>query len=382
MNVIWLIGRQSLQFLFKDRTSLIWFLLVPIMYIFVFGNAFRNQGGDPSRWKADLAVVNHDPGPLAQRLLSYLKSDNLHIDSLAQVPEDPPLRTLTIPDSFSAALLAGKQVTLEFNEQSSADAEAGMTAKIAVQKSYYRLLADMTQLRLSGRKINASGFQKLDRRIPCLTVRTEYAGRHTTIPSGFNQQIPAQIVQFTTLMLFIYAGSAMLDERKRGLLRRIKTAPVSFWQLFFGKLLFILLLGLAQSTLILLIGRFAFGVYLGSSIITLVCVLVVFILAIGSIGLCLGFLIQNPEKMLGASIGTGLLMAALSGCWWPIEITPLWMQKLASFLPTGMALKSLHLLISFGRGFPAVLPYLIGLTAMASIFSLLFGRLLAKGQEI
>lgn len=29
------------------------------------------------------------------------------------------------------------------------------------------------------------------------------------------------------------------------------------------------------------------------------------------------------------------LLAAWGGCWWPIEITPEWLQKFAMFLPTG-----------------------------------------------
>ncbi|MBN2104620.1 ABC transporter permease [bacterium] len=381
MKAIWLIGRQSLQFLIKDKTSLIWFLIVPVMYIAVFGYAFRHTGSDPSQYKADLAVYNRDGGLFAKRFISYLKSENLVIDSLTQIPQNPPVRMITIPDTFSANLQAEKPVVLEFQKRSDANAQASMTAEMAVRKAYFRLLADMAQLRLSRRKISNAGFQILDQRVPILTVNSEYAGRHVTIPQGFSQQVPAQIIQFTTLMLFIYAGSAILEEKNRGLLRRIKTTPIRFWQIFLGKLLFILLLGLTQSLLILGIGRFVFGVYLGSSLASLAGVLIVFILAIGSIGLCLGFFIRNPEKMVGLAIISGLAMASLSGCWWPIEVMPTWMQRMATVLPTGMALKALHSLISFGKGVSDILPYLIGLLLTAGLFSLIFGRFLLKYQE-
>jgi ABC-type multidrug transport system permease subunit len=51
------------------------------------------------------------------------------------------------------------------------------------------------------------------------------------------------------------------------------------------------------------------------------------------------------------------LLAALGGCWWPIEVTPLWMQKLQLALPTGWAMDALHKLVSFGASPTAALPH-------------------------
>ncbi|MFQ5739805.1 MAG: hypothetical protein ACE5JX_12400, partial [Acidobacteriota bacterium] len=38
------------------------------------------------------------------------------------------------------------------------------------------------------------------------------------------------------------------------------------------------------------------------------------------------------------------------GCWWPIEITPGWMQTFSLFLPTGWAMDAMHKLVSFEAG--------------------------------
>jgi len=59
------------------------------------------------------------------------------------------------------------------------------------------------------------------------------------------------------------------------------------------------------------------------------------------------------------------VMAALGGCWWPIEITPEWVQKLALAVPSGWAMDAVHKLVSFGAGPAAVLPHLIVLSAAA-----------------
>jgi ABC-type multidrug transport system permease subunit len=54
---------------------------------------------------------------------------------------------------------------------------------------------------------------------------------------------------------------------------------------------------------------------------------------------------------------TTMVLAALGGCWWPIEITPDWMQTLARLLPTGWAMDAMHKLINFGDPAASALPH-------------------------
>ena len=154
-----------------------------------------------------------------------------------------------------------------------------------------------------------------------------------------------------------------------------------FYELFFGKLLYVFLVGLIQVAMLLVIGHFVFNVYYGSSPGALAILIIIYCLAIGSIGLCLGFFIKNEEKLLGIAITAALSMAALSGCWWPLEITPIWMQRLANFLPSGLALKAFHQLISYKRGFDAIWPNLLGLAGFAACFMILFARMIVRQND-
>ncbi len=380
MKNIYLIGLQSLQMLLKDKTAFIWFLIVPFMYIFVFGNVYRNES-DPSREKAYLAVENHDGGFLARKLINGLKSENIHIDSLAGKPDYDPARILTIPENFTSNLLNGKKVELVYSKRTDTNLEAAMTASMGIRKATYRLLADLAEASIKGKKIQEKTLQAFENREPLIALRTEYAGKHATIPHGFNQVVPANIVQFTLLMVFIYAGSSIIEEKNSGLLRRIRICPVTRLELFLGKLLNVLLLGVVQTVILMGVGRFVFGVYYGSAPLAMILLILAYCLAIGSMGLCIGFFINQQEKLLGTAIISGLVMAALSGCWWPLEITPVWTQRLAMILPPGLALKGFHQLISFGKGFASVWPYILALAGFAVLFSSIFATRLARYQE-
>jgi ABC-type multidrug transport system permease subunit len=380
MRVIWIIARQFFRILTREKTSLFWMLVAPCLYIFVFGSAFRHQQ-DPSQTKAVLAVANEDAGFLSGRLIRSIRSENIQIDSLQNSPKEVPVRLLRIPAGFTDKILKGEKTTLILQKRPDSNIEAEQTAVMGIRKAVYRLLAELAEISQSGKNIGPQSLTVLNKREPLVRVRTSYAGTRRVIPTGFNQQVPANIVQFVLIFVLIYAGSYVFEERKQGLLRRIRTGPVGFGQLFTAKLIGAASVALIQALLLLLIGRFAFGVYYGGSFFGLALVTLAFCLCVASMSLCLGFAVRQHEKLIGIAILSSLFMSALSGCWWPLEISPAWMQKAALVLPSGLALRAYHLLISYGKGFESVLPYCLGLGAYAAGFALIFSRLLKKRQN-
>lgn len=377
MNAIRTIALQAFRLLYRDKMAFLWMLIIPVVYMFVFGSAFSDSG-DPSRTKAFLAIYNKDDGFLSERLMEAIQSESIAIDTLAALPAEPPTRMLVIPDSFTTRILNGQKVVLEFSKKSGTNIEAEATAELSIRKAYLRLLADLAELKITKLPVDMIELRKLDAREPRITVETALAGRHVKIPSGFNHQVPANVVMFTLLTLFLYGGNSMLEEKKSGAFRRIKVAPVSQGQLFVGKLLNVLLIGLVQIGLLLFVGRFVFGVYYGDSPIALGLTSLLFALCVGAMGLCLGFLFNNDDRLVGTAIILSLVMAATSGCWWPAEVSPRWMQNFSMLLPSGLALRSYQMLISYGYGLAQIWPYLAGLAALTGLFSVLLARFLSK----
>ena len=158
MRIIGIIGFQSLQLIIKEKTSMIWMLIVPCIYIFVFGSAFRG-GGDPAQSRADLAVYNQDNGFLSGELIKGLQSENLDVDSLSLSPEEHPTRMLHIPENFTEQVLKGKEVTLTFSKKPDTHIEAAATAEMAIRKAYIRILANLTEISMSGKKEHPGAFQ-------------------------------------------------------------------------------------------------------------------------------------------------------------------------------------------------------------------------------
>jgi len=87
-----------------------------------------------------------------------------------------------------------------------------------------------------------------------------------------------------------------------------------------------------------------------------------------ALGLVFSSLARNESRGLAAGVITANLLAAMGGCWWPIEVTPVGMQHAALLLPTGWAMDGLHKLISYGAAPAAVAPHtpaLLGASLLA-----------------
>jgi len=65
---------------------------------------------------------------------------------------------------------------------------------------------------------------------------------------------------------------------------------------------------------------------------------------------------------------TSLILAPLGGCWWPLFITPHWMQFLAKLTPHGWATTAFNKLLIFGGDFNSVVPNMLVLIGFMVVF--------------
>jgi ABC-type multidrug transport system permease subunit len=86
-----------------------------------------------------------------------------------------------------------------------------------------------------------------------------------------------------------------------------------------------------------------------------------------ALSLLLGSLARTEGQAIAIGVLASNVLAALGGCWWPIEVTPRWMQQLSLCLPTGWTMDALHRLMHFAQGSASALPHLAALCAAALV---------------
>jgi ABC-type multidrug transport system permease subunit len=209
-----------------------------------------------------------------------------------------------------------------------------------------------------------------------VTLTPHFAGRKP-VPSGFNFSLPGNLVMFLMMNLLIFGGAILCAERRNGVIKRLLACPVTRLELVVGKIYGLILLGAVQIAFLLAAGKFLFHVSLGANLPAVILTLILLAWVAGSLGVLIGSLVAAPDRVNGICVLSSLLMAALGGCWWPLEIGPPSLRTLALCLPSGWALRALNQLISFGSDFGAVLiplAVLLGFGVAANILAARFFR--------
>lgn len=346
----WHIALNDLKLVFKDKMFFVWLLVFPLLFTTIFGLAFPESSSKIQ--KVTLNVIDNDESFLSGALIEELKTEKYSVKIL-KAESDKETRTLIIPENFSQNIFEGKKVELILERESESNIEASQAAYSNAIKAIIKILTKIVTVAPgSAKELEAKYDQHTIARL--ITLKSELAGKIRVIPAGFNHMIPASAVMFILFTVLMYGGINLLEERRLGQLERIYLSPASFSSIIGGKWASRLFLGMLQITILFIAGKIIFKTYLGSSIFALFLVSFFFCATISSMSVLLGSIIKKEEILIIINILFANLMAALGGCWMPMEIFPAGIKKVSYIFPTGWAMDAFHKLIFFGYDLKAV----------------------------
>ncbi|MFO1476399.1 MAG: ABC transporter permease [Verrucomicrobiota bacterium] len=354
MKRVLLIGVNDLRLFLKHRSSWIWLFVMPLAFVYIMG--FLSRPPDQARnHQAPLVIDNQDSNHLARIFLDELQSQGMWL--LDPTNRDTAARVLVIPADFTSRLLSGEPARVRFRKRSDSGESDTALTELRVLRAMIAMNGHL--LEAAGGDTNRPDWSEAHLKsvlaLPDpVRLDSKYAGRKP-VPTGFNFSLPGNLVMYLMMNLLLFGGMNIAMERGNGVLRRFMVCPVSRFQLVMGKICGLMLLGLVQVLVFMVMGRFVFHMSLGANLPAVFIVLLVFCWVAGSLGVLAGSLLSAADRIAGVCILASIAMAALGGCWWPLEIVPAGVRAAALCTPTGWALAALHQLISFGNGFESVL---------------------------
>lgn len=351
----------DLKRLFSQKETLLWTFLMPALFFYFIGTVTGGPsmgGGLSSGAKpSPLAVVlPYDAEPadfLIDALAKRLEAQNFTVDITATPDESTTRRRLILPvldgaRTWTQALLDGQEMKPRLSMARRGN--AATFDELRVSQALYSLLLDMIVLQREQQIITAASLAEIAARPRALSIDKQSAGKRPEPPQGFAQTIPGTMVMFTMMILLTGGSILLVNERRDGLLRRLASAPVSPGSVVFGKWLGRMGLGIVQLSFSMLLGKWMFAMDWGDSLAAVCLLLLLWAAFNTSLCLVLSVFANNESQVSGIAVLGTMILAALGGCWWPIEVTPAWMQSLAQWLPTGWVMDAMHQLVHFGHG--------------------------------
>lgn len=388
----WLIASKDLSIFARDRFAVAMALVFPILFVLLFSLLFPNTNAADK--PIELVVATEEPaGGISHQIISGLtQSQDAGIramsynDALEAAKSKNISGFLGFPADFSEGLATGSGATLKIvvnaDAVNTSMALAGLASSIAGQANSNQVavrsaVALMEKQMLAGGG-DAAGWSRIQQVVTQLSTpqgqgsgqqvafNVEKAGPANQPPSG-NWLVPGYLVMF---VFFASAVSAegIVAEKETQTLERLMAGGTRRSSMLGGKFLFSLLRGTAQVIILWAVGVLAFDVDMGLAPAAVVAISFLTVVMASAFGVMLATVVKTRRAAGAAATTTSIALAPIGGCWWPLFITPLWMQFMSKATPHAWATTGFNKLLIFGASFTDVLPEMLALLAFAVAF--------------
>lgn len=384
-GALWLTAKD-LRSYFRDRIGMLLGFLMPVGLVAVFGFVMTFAfGGGSAMPRVTLWVADGDVSPASARLVEALRAfDMLRVrpgaDDPALLPDAAAAKVrdgdahhvLVVPAGFGADLAAGRPPALQLIHDPGRVMEhqivgigvaqaflaasegrlwpqmigsvlqrMGMGAERAAQlvSAAERMQevirgwagrdpepAPEPAAGAGGAAAGADADFDFHSMMTGLVPLTQREIRPPSRPKQLTYQVAQSVSGMTVMMLMfglMACGTTLLQERERGTMRRLLAAPLPRGSVLLGKFLFSFLVGMLQLAVLFSFGEVMFGVGTFRDPITLLVLSATWSACATAFGLLIAAWASTQKQAEGLSVLLILVMAALGGCWFPVQIADL-----------------------------------------------------------
>jgi ABC-2 type transport system permease protein len=305
-------GKEVRQLL-RDRITIGLIVGLPTMQLLLFGYAINFDVRGVSS-----AVLDQSRTSLSRRLVGDLRATQV-LGTIRQARTDRELRDLmqrgdanlaiVVPPDIERRIADGTRPALQILVDGSQPALENVAAGLAA----------MPLLRRPGARAAVRPVE----------IQVAYNPEKRTAV----QIVPALCGVILTMTMMVFTATAIVRERERGNLELLITTPVSSAELMAGKLLPYVVIGLIQTTLIITLGWFLFGVPVAGRLVDLYLGALLFIAASLSMGLLISTIVQTQFQAIQMALVMMLPSILMSGFMFPFDGMPKLAQWIAQVLP-------------------------------------------------
>lgn len=294
MYAMWITAVYELKQYFRDTSFLLISLGLPLLLIFILGNAL-----DMEIKPAKVVIYMDDQGELREgieqfwaepSLSTYIKL--LDADSAqeveSKVKDGKADYGVIVPANFSELVMSGK--TAEWTVFPGRNEEKNLAAETVIDKYLSAINLKLATIAITGPDAAqyTSAYSETDQSTSNQTSLVKVGSLGAGSSQVFDSVSAIQYYSAANLILFLLtngmiAANAVLEQRRKGTLQRLYAAPVSIRAIIAGIICSAFIMSIIQAAVIILFTTYVYNVKWGDhyGLIVLICLLTI----IASIGL-------------------------------------------------------------------------------------------------
>ncbi len=351
-RVLAVLAKEFIQ-LRRDRLTYAMMLLIPVMQLLLFGYAINDQ---PRHLPT--AVLAREDSVFARAILAGVKN-SAYFDLVRQARNPEELDALirrgqvqfaiTIPGDFTRRVVRGEgaQILVEADATDPAATGGAVSALAALPVEALRHdLKGLAAPRASG----AAPFE--------VVVHNRYNPEAVT---AYNI-VPGLLGIILSMTLVMMTALAVTRETERGTMEFLLATPVEPLEVMVGKLAPYVIVGLVQTSIILILAKLLFAVPMQGGWLALAVGVFLFIVGSLALGFLISTLARTQLQAMQMSFFYMLPSILLSGFMFPFRGMPAWAQAIGQVIPVTHFLRVVRGALLKGQGFGDLWPELTALT--------------------
>ncbi len=364
------IAGTELRRFMRDRSNIFFVLLFPLLLVVVIGLQFGGEGS------SGRIVLSGSDGELSAALTAQLEDGGAAVNRAGaeamreQVARGRADVGLLVDDAAEQAYAAGEPAEVELISASGATSQA---ATQLVRTTLQTLSLDraqltaLTELGVPAEQAEAALEESRAAVAPVelSVVDVDEIAQELGGLGRFDLGAATMLLLFTFLSTL---GSAvtLIQSRRQGVQARVLAAPVSGTQAIGGQLLGRWVIASFQGVYIMVASMLIFDVDFGNIWLALLLLLVFGAVATGA-AMLLGSVMDHEGAANGLAVGLGLVLGALGGCMFPLELFPDTLRTIAHVTPHAWGYEAFAQLQRHDGGLVDIAPFLAVLAAMALV---------------
>lgn len=365
----------------SSKRSIFTYLLLPSIIVAVVISIMGNMGTQ----EPVLAYTNLDKGTFGASMLRELENGGnvkLVRKETAEaarhaVSDSKAYAAVIIPETFSENVLQSEPIQVELI-QMRIDGTA-VSLKLRLEQAAGGIIGIAGMVRSAG--IQGIELENKVEQVLAEREKRSIGAQVTDLGLYVNPAVSTATGMLFLFMLTLVNSSVgiMVDERHKRTLSRIYTAPVRAYEIAAGNLLGSFFLGAIQTIVVLAISRYGLGFDYGVGFWMHLLIILFFLLSAMGIGCAIASLVRNPDHLSSINSLVVTPTCMIGGCFWPIELTPEFMQKLSHIVPQRWAIDALQRLAA-GEALPDIALNLV-ILALFAVVLLGFGSIILRPNE-
>lgn len=361
MRILDLALKDLLQ-MFRDKRSLLFLVVMPIVFTFFMGFAYRGNTNKNADSRIPLGIVNPEPDAVLNKMLvgRLDGSKDIRIQALSEADAMNALYKgslagiLVIPRGFSEQTVAGKtsQLKLIADPTSAQGQSLYQLLRVPISQLMSAVAAARLAADVQGNPSDyapafelAWGKWEVNSRVPLVKVEVATAAARPsedwTGGNPYNQSSPGILVQFAIFGL-VTSAQILVQERKSRTLQRLITTALKPWEIVAGHMLAMFTITFLQTAMLVLFGQWVLKVDYLREPFAILLIAITLGLWVSAMGLLIGIVAKEEQQVILYAMIAMFLFSALGGTWFPLESAGGAFAALGKMMPSAWAMNGLQ----------------------------------------